>query len=156
MAYDPYQHADQLGLTVHYGNPGTGLLGLYIHRSRAIMLRAGLSARVERCALAHEIVHAEYDDEPTSDGTWSAKREARCDRIAAERLIDRETLLSTASAYEDMGGVGGCSGGYWVDSRRLSGCSPVAAEVRAHDSAEPLTGRRPILLVTPLVHHRVK
>lgn len=103
MAYDPYQHADQLGLTVHYGNPGTGLLGLYIHRRRTIILRAGLSARVERCALAHEIVHAEYEDEPTSDGAWSARREARCDRIAAERLIDRETLLSTASAYEDMG-----------------------------------------------------
>lgn len=84
--YNPHQHAEALGLRVLHGDPGPGRDGLYIH-PRTIILRAGLTHRAERSVLSHEVVHAEWDDRPTTDPAWHARREARADRIAAHRLI---------------------------------------------------------------------
>lgn len=104
--YDPYQHAEELGVTILYRPPGNGLTGLYIgHRDGrpTVLLKPGMSAREERSTLAHELVHVEHDDRPTADLTWHARRERRCNRVAAGRLIERESLLQLASAYEDRG-----------------------------------------------------
>lgn len=98
--YDPWDHADQLGIGVVWG--GTqGHLGLW--DGHTIHLAEDLTTREVPCVLGHELVHAEYQDEPTTDPHWSAKREARCDRIAARRLIDPHQLHDLLATTTDLG-----------------------------------------------------
>lgn len=102
--YDPWEHAHRLELVVHRGTLSSpDHDGEYYDRERLVMLRRGLTWRQERCVLAHEIVHAEYRDRPTTDPHVHAKREARCDRIAAHRLIHPEQLQRTMREYRDAG-----------------------------------------------------
>jgi Zn-dependent peptidase ImmA (M78 family) len=54
----------------------------YSHQLGVIFFRADFPEDVERCAIAHEIVHFEYND----DGK-SRHQEDRADRIATLRLI---------------------------------------------------------------------
>lgn len=86
--YDPRTHAAELGVTVEYQPLAGALAGRYLHHRRLIILRPGLTARAERCTLAHEVVHAEYGDLDTTDPILHARQEARADRLAARRLID--------------------------------------------------------------------
>lgn len=79
-----HRHAYQLQLLIRCSTPGPGL-----------------PKRVERCVVAHEIVHAEYGDQPTTDRHWHARREARCNRIAADRLINEEELIAAMRATQD-------------------------------------------------------
>lgn len=90
--YDPYTHAAQLGLRVVWGDPGPGLAGIYHHTQRTAVIRDTMTDRAKRSTLAHEIVHHEYGDPPVFDPVWHAKREKRCDTIAAGRLITPEDL----------------------------------------------------------------
>ncbi|QNV40618.1 ImmA/IrrE family metallo-endopeptidase [Rothia amarae] len=99
MPYDPYEHADQLGLHVIEGNPGKGNRGLWAGNG-IIIIRPGLTCIQFRCTLAHEIVHAEYDP-PIIPRHLSPKAEAKADRIAAERLIDRKEFSRLAEMYFD-------------------------------------------------------
>ncbi|WP_162421388.1 ImmA/IrrE family metallo-endopeptidase [Rothia koreensis] len=85
--YNPFTHAEALGLRVVLKDPGHGDDGWYDHQNRTIWLRPGMTYRAQRSTLAHEIVHHQYGDEPTHDPVWHAKREARCNRIAAHRLL---------------------------------------------------------------------
>lgn len=86
--YDPYAHASQLGVRVVFGDPGPGRDGIYHHDIATTIIRDTLTDRGKRSTLAHELVHAEYGDTPITDPVWDAKRERRCDLIAARRLID--------------------------------------------------------------------
>ncbi|WP_443095849.1 ImmA/IrrE family metallo-endopeptidase [Rothia koreensis] len=94
--YNPEDHAHQLGLRVVYGDPGPGRNGIYLHDCLTIIIRATLTTRGKRCTLAHEIVHHEYGDEPTTDPVWHAKRETRRDRIATQRLMKNTDPTITA------------------------------------------------------------
>lgn len=91
--YSPYQHADELGVRVTYSaawlRPSwTGAYSADLHE---IFLRPGMSPAYERSTLAHEIVHAENRDR---GGDRAA--EIRADRVAAQRLIRRSTLIKLA------------------------------------------------------------
>lgn len=99
--YDPYEHARQVGATVIWADPGAGRLGLTI--GTLIVLRPGRPSREERCTLAHEIVHVEHEDWPVQDHAWHARREARCDRIAAARLIDPVRFQEVTTWTDDPG-----------------------------------------------------
>lgn len=99
MPYDPWVHAEQLGLHVIEGNPGEGNRGLWVG-NHTIILKPGLTALQARSTLAHEIVHAEYD-QPLIPHHLSPKAEARADRIAAERLIDNKDFVRLAEMYPD-------------------------------------------------------
>lgn len=99
--YNPWDHAHRLDIPVLWGNPGCGHLGLWT--GSHIILDAEMRSREARCVLAHEIVHAEFEDHPTADHIWHARREARCNRIAAARLINPNRLLELAATTEDMG-----------------------------------------------------
>lgn len=61
--------------------------GMYVHEARVVVLRTGMSARLERCVLTHEAVHAEYGDIPHWDGEHHNMIELRTDVITAHRLI---------------------------------------------------------------------
>lgn len=89
MRYDPWAHAEELELPVHH-IPDLVQHGLW-HRGM-ILIREGLPRRVARCVLAHEIVHAEHDDQPTRDCLVHTKQERRADRIAAQRLVTDDDL----------------------------------------------------------------
>jgi Zn-dependent peptidase ImmA (M78 family) len=80
--YDPFEHAEALGIEVVYGRLRTGN-GLWIPDIRTIFLQTRMRAIQERSILAHEVAHADLghrDDRP--------KHEVLANRYAAEHLID--------------------------------------------------------------------
>ncbi|MFL2002176.1 hypothetical protein [Microbacterium sp. A1-JK] len=82
--YDPWEHAEMLDLPVVFRDdlPEIDMVACYSHEHQAIFVRPGLLESVERCAIAHEIVHFEHGDVGTDD-----IQEERADQIAARRLI---------------------------------------------------------------------
>lgn len=96
--YDPYSHAQDLGLVVIYA-PLCDRWGEYHHGKRTVVLHRGLTAAQERCTLAHEVAHAEYGDVVTGRQWWDARSEARADRVAAGRLVDPGDLKGLVAVY---------------------------------------------------------
>lgn len=101
MTYDPFQHADELGLQVEYQRLRSAL-GLYIHDEHRIILRTGLRARTERSVLAHEIAHHLHNDVPV-ESFWTPRQERRADRTAAQMLINPKRLHQAQQASPDPG-----------------------------------------------------
>lgn len=80
--YDPYLHAEQLGIRVEHQSLRTAN-GLWIPDEALIILRSKMRAVQLRSTLAHELGHVAYahrDDRP--------KHEVQADRYAADNLID--------------------------------------------------------------------
>ena len=80
--YDPYVHADSLGIRVEHQTLRTAN-GIWLPDERLIILRASMRAVQLRSTLAHELGHVEYahrDDRP--------KHEIQADRYAVDNLID--------------------------------------------------------------------
>ncbi|WP_344754581.1 hypothetical protein [Gryllotalpicola koreensis] len=98
--YDPWAHADDLGAPLVYRAdlPLAQMVACYSNRHRAIFVRSGLTNAVERCAVAHELVHYEHRDIGTT-----TSQERRADRIAAQRLIRPSKLSEVMSITEDIG-----------------------------------------------------
>ncbi len=95
--YDPYEHADRLGLNVVTGRVRSAN-GLWVPQERTIILRRGMRRLLERSVLAHEIGHAvlgHADDRPRYE--WQA------DVFAARRLIHPERLAEVARITPDQG-----------------------------------------------------
>lgn len=87
MTYDPYQHAEQLGIEVVHSKIRTAN-GRWYPEHNLIVIREGMRAVHDRSTLAHEIAHADLghrDDRP--------KHEVLADRYAAERMIELGELL---------------------------------------------------------------
>lgn len=87
--YDPWVHAELLDLPIVFRDdlPDPDMVACYSAEHEAIFVRTNLHAAVERCAIAHEIVHFEHADVGTND-----LQEERADRIAARRLVRRSRL----------------------------------------------------------------
>ncbi|MET4780852.1 ImmA/IrrE family metallo-endopeptidase [Glaciihabitans sp. UYNi722] len=84
--YDPYDHAETLGIEVVHRRIRTAN-GLWFPEHNMIVIREGMKAVWDRSTLAHEIAHAALghcDDRP--------KHEVMADRYAAENLIDVSEL----------------------------------------------------------------
>ena len=83
---------------------GDGLLSemvaCYSPDHEAVFVRPNLHGVVERCAIAHEIVHFEHGDFGAND-----IQEERADRIAARRLLRPSRLDEFAGVTEDPGVV---------------------------------------------------
>lgn len=92
--YDPWEHADQLGIPI-YRHPLRTAPGMWMPEHHAILLRPRLRAFEERCVLTHEIVHAEWGDTTGHTG----KPEHRAHRITAERLVDPLELRALVRLY---------------------------------------------------------
>lgn len=95
--YDPYAHAEHLGLAVIRRPLPAGQLGLAL--PGRIILHPAQSPAQARSTCGHEIAHHEAYDvrnpipAGTPDGLRIARRrEARCDYIAARRLICLDEL----------------------------------------------------------------
>lgn len=88
--YDPYAHAEQMGLTIEYQQLRTDY-GLYVPQSNLVLLRPRMTVTVERSVLAHEIQHHIHSHRRTS-GVWSLRQERIADLEAARQLITPERL----------------------------------------------------------------
>ncbi|MBN9208187.1 MAG: hypothetical protein J0H96_05915 [Microbacterium ginsengisoli] len=96
--YDPWEHAEILDLPVVFRDdlPDSEMVACYAPEYEAIFVRPGLHGAVERCAIAHEIVHYEQADSGKND-----LQEERADRIAARRLIRPRHLERLSDVTED-------------------------------------------------------
>ncbi|MGG7507977.1 ImmA/IrrE family metallo-endopeptidase [Plantibacter sp. YIM 135249] len=98
--YDPWLHADRLGIPViaRENLPTPQMVACYSARQGAIFIRPNLHGAVERCALSHEIVHFEHRDIGTT-----RRQEDRADRFAARRLIRPSVIAALAQETNDVG-----------------------------------------------------
>ncbi|KRB36395.1 hypothetical protein [Microbacterium sp. Root180] len=96
--YDPWEHAAMLGLPIVFRHdlPDAAMVACYSEEHGAVFVRPDLHGAVERCAIAHEIVHFEHGDVGSSPA-----QEERADRIAARRLIRPRRLDELAGVTED-------------------------------------------------------
>lgn len=93
---DPYEHAEQLGLTVIH-RPIKTATGLWIPDFDLIVIRSGMRRVHDRSTLAHEIAHAILGHSDTNP-----KHEAQADRLAALNLIDPQVWEKAATCYEHI------------------------------------------------------
>ena len=84
---DLFDYAERLGLAIEWA-PLRGRDGEYRHDLCLIRLRYGMTERLERWTLAHEIGHAVHGDMRTCNDRVSSKQERRADEWAACRLIE--------------------------------------------------------------------
>lgn len=83
-----FDYAEALGIDIDYMPLAhKGRDGEYDHRRQLIRLQPGMSARLKRSVLAHELAHAVFGDVPSKFGPVNAKQERRADEWAALRLI---------------------------------------------------------------------
>lgn len=96
--YDPWEHAALLGVPVVFRSdlPDPRMVACYSDQHAAIFVRPSLHGAVERCAIAHEIVHYEHADIGTNE-----LQERRADRIAARRLIRPRRLEELSRLTDD-------------------------------------------------------
>ena len=85
--YCPWKHAEALGIAIKHRQLPAPMVAAYSPDSDLIYVRPGLRFIVEKCAIAHEIVHWEYRDTGERPG-----EEQRANKIASQRLIDSEEL----------------------------------------------------------------
>lgn len=101
-AYDPWDHAHALGYDIIRGPVSRPDHNAETHTDLALIVVApDQSWRDERCAVAHEIPHIEHGDMPIPEGIELRKRELRCDRIAAERLVNPDRLARAIIDHPD-------------------------------------------------------
>lgn len=91
--------ADALGVTVEYADL-TDRNGEYRHDLKRIRLRRGMTLRLERSVLAHELAHAVFEDVPSRFGPVNAKQERRADEWAALRLITPHDYRTAESHWD--------------------------------------------------------
>lgn len=78
----------EMGISViTTGKLSSALNACYHHSSRIILVRQGLDPVTRRCALAHELGHAHYEDDCSTP-----QAELRADRWAASALITPSDL----------------------------------------------------------------
>jgi hypothetical protein len=84
-----FDMADTLGVVIEYGDLShLERDGDYDFETHTIRLQEGVSYRLLRSTLAHELCHAVFGDVPSKFGPVNAKQERRADEWAALRLID--------------------------------------------------------------------
>jgi Zn-dependent peptidase ImmA (M78 family) len=85
-AYDPYEHADRLGVQVVYGRLRTAN-GLWLPDQRTIILNTKMRVMLERTTLTHEIGHVCLGHIESTP-----RNERMADRFAAKHLVDPDHL----------------------------------------------------------------
>ncbi|MEJ6554071.1 ImmA/IrrE family metallo-endopeptidase [Microbacterium esteraromaticum] len=91
--------AEVLGVAIEY-EPLAHRDGEYRHDLKLIRLREGMTLRMERSILAHELAHAVFGDAPSAYGPVNAKQERRADEWAALRLINVEAYRDAEQRWD--------------------------------------------------------
>lgn len=100
--YNPYAHASELGIEVKHVKFSGKIIGYYDHEIRTIYISSTLSLVYAACVLAHELVHAVYEDsaELMQDPVYRKQAEKRCDELAAKNLMPETKLIDILKRYE--------------------------------------------------------
>jgi len=106
MTIDAYLErlAALAGVRIEYALLPPDRDGEYRHKHRTIRLRRGMSARLHRSVLAHELAHAVFADEPSHFGPVHSKQERRANEWAALRLIRPEEYRRAEELHEGHAG----------------------------------------------------
>lgn len=101
MTQQLFDMADMLGISIEY----TDLShlerdGEYDRDTNTIRLQEGMSYRLLRSVLAHELCHAVFGDVESQFGPVNAKQERRADEWAALRLIKRDAYREAEHAHD--------------------------------------------------------
>lgn len=89
-----------MGVRVQGTRLPSGILGLYCDERRLILLDEDLNGRQRRCALQHELVHAEHHDR-ACQGTDGGRVERRTRLETARRLISPIDYAVAERVHED-------------------------------------------------------
>lgn len=96
--YDPWLHAELLNAEIVSNiTLPRDVVAAYSHQLHLIFFQPGLPEDVERCAIAHELVHFEYRDKGKSKA-----EEDRADRISTLRLIRPSDIYDAALETDDL------------------------------------------------------
>lgn len=109
--------ADALGVSVEH-TPLARRDGEYRHDLKLIRLREGMTLRLERSILAHELGHAVFGDVVSKHGPVNAKQERRADEWAALRLITPQAYAAAEERWH--GHVGAIAYDLGVISRLVT------------------------------------
>ncbi|KTR02042.1 ImmA/IrrE family metallo-endopeptidase [Curtobacterium luteum] len=93
--YDPYEHADALGIEVIHRKLRTAN-GFWYPDHSLIVIRQGMRAVHDKSALAHELAHATLGHRDSTP-----KHEKTADRLAAGRLINAGEALAVCQWTDD-------------------------------------------------------
>lgn len=96
LNYNPYDHADALGITVIH-RPIRTANGMWLPEHNLIVIRTGMRVLHDRTTLAHEIAHAVLGH---SDST--PKNELAADRYAGELLIHPNECEKASQGVPDL------------------------------------------------------
>ncbi|WP_248240618.1 ImmA/IrrE family metallo-endopeptidase [Microbacterium kunmingense] len=97
--------AAMIGVRIEYALLPPDRDGEYRYKHNVIRLRRGMSARLHRSVLAHELAHAVFGDVPSKFGPVHAKQERRAEEWAALRLIDRDEYRRAEALHEGHAGA---------------------------------------------------
>lgn len=99
--YDPWEHAALLGAPLKSNTTlPSGIVAAYSHELHAIFFQPGLPEDVERCAIAHELVHFE-----NCDRGKSAREEARANRVSTLRMVRPSRIAELHLDHGDLRGI---------------------------------------------------
>lgn len=93
--YDPYQHAEEMGIQVLI-RPIRTANELWLPEHATLLIKSGMRAAHQRAATAHGLAHAllgHPDDRP--------KYEIQADRVAADNLIDLDECIELMKSVPD-------------------------------------------------------
>lgn len=103
-SYDPYAHAEQLGIPVRPAVLPYGLGGLWLPEHRTIYLSHDLHPIRARCTCGHEVQHVIRGVKHTRGSReWHRVIEAQCDRDAARMFISFEEMTEQVRSSTDQG-----------------------------------------------------
>lgn len=97
--------ADSAGIRIEYATLHPDRDGEYVHAQNLIRLRPGMSTRLARSVLAHELGHAAFADVPSRFGPVNAKQERRADEWAALRLISHDDYVRAEVLHDGHAGA---------------------------------------------------
>ena len=103
LEYDPWHHAEELGLTIQEVRLPARRRGEYVHADRLILLAPRMGHREARCTLAHEIQHAIAGDLPTPFGPAHMRQERLATKRAAALLIDVDEYVAAERLRDGHG-----------------------------------------------------
>lgn len=99
------QIAAMVGVRIEYAMLPPDRDGEYRWKHNVIRLRRGMTARLHRSVLAHELAHAVFGDVPSRFGPVHLKQERRAEEWAALRLIDRHEYRRAEAMHEGHAGA---------------------------------------------------
>ncbi|MCI1673183.1 MAG: hypothetical protein LKI34_03040 [Bifidobacterium tibiigranuli] len=92
-------YAASLGVDVCSDKLPTGRQGMYVRALNLIVVERHTTYRVKRCALAHELIHWEYQD-AGCDGMTMLREERRARQLTASMLVSPAEYASAEQVYE--------------------------------------------------------